>query len=93
VTYRDFAHVQGFLVYLWLFLTPVIYPVTYVDESWRQLVYVNPMTGVVDLLRYAILGVPADLQGMLISAASAAVLLLIGAQYFLRMERRFADVI
>ena len=93
VTYRDFSHVQSFLVYLWLFLTPVIYPVTYVDESWRQLVYLNPMTGVVDLLRYAILGVPADLKGMLISAASAATLLLIGTQYFLRMERRFADVI
>ncbi len=93
VTYRDFQHVQSFLVYLWLFVTPVIYPVTYVDESWRQIVYLNPMTGVVDLLRYAILGIPANLHGMLISAASAAALLVIGTHYFLRMERRFADVI
>jgi lipopolysaccharide transport system permease protein len=93
VTYRDFAHVQAFLVYLWLFLTPVIYPVTYVDESWRHLIYANPMTGVVDLLRYAILHVPPDVEGMLISAASALVLLAIGMHTFLRMERRFADVI
>jgi len=93
VTYRDFAHVQAFLVYLWLFVTPVIYPISYVDERWRDLVYLNPMTGVVDLLRYAILNVPADLHGMLISAASGLVLLLIGTQSFLQMERRFADVI
>lgn len=93
VTYRDFAHVQSFLVYLWLFVTPVIYPVSYVDESWRHLAYLNPMTGVVDLLRYAILAIPADAEGLAISAATAIVLLVAGTQYFLRMERRFADVI
>ena len=93
VTYRDFAHVQAFLVYLWLFVTPVIYPVTYVDESWRHLAYLNPMTGVVDLLRFAILKIPPDAQGLAISAATAIVLLVAGTQYFLRMERRFADVI
>ncbi|HZP12822.1 MAG TPA: ABC transporter permease [Nevskiaceae bacterium] len=93
VTYRDFAHVQAFLVYLWLFVTPVIYPVSYVDAGWRHLAYLNPMTGVVDLLRFAILKISPDPQGLAISAATALVLLVAGTQYFLRMERRFADVI
>lgn len=93
VTYRDFQHVQSFLLYLWLFLTPVIYPVSYLDENWRHLAYLNPLTGVVEVLRFAILGSAADIGGMAISAAAALILLFLGIDVFLRMERRFADVI
>lgn len=93
VTYRDFQHIQAFLLYLWLFLTPVIYPVSYVDESWRQLVFLNPVTGVVELLRFAILATPPDVAGIAISIGVALLLLLGGLQYFLSVERRFADVI
>jgi lipopolysaccharide transport system permease protein len=93
VTYRDFQHIQSFLLYLWLFLTPVIYPVSYVGEEWRALVFLNPMTGVIELLRFAILSAPPDLGGVAISTSVAILLLVGGLQYFMRLERRFADVI
>jgi lipopolysaccharide transport system permease protein len=94
VRYRDVRYVVPFAVQLWLFATPVAYPVTLLDEPWRTLSAINPMVGVVEGFRWAALGetsAPWLLIG--ISAASAAILLVGGLAYFHRVERDFADVV
>lgn len=94
VRYRDVRYVVPFAVQLWLFATPVAYPITLLDEPWRTLSAINPMVGVVEGFRWAVLGeasAPWALIG--ISAASAAILLVGGLAYFHRVERDFADIV
>jgi lipopolysaccharide transport system permease protein len=94
VRYRDVRYVVPFMVQLWLFATPIAYPSTLLHEPWRTVSAIDPMTGVVEGFRWAILGRPAAPWTLIgISAASAAVLLLAGLLYFDRVERRFADVL
>jgi lipopolysaccharide transport system permease protein len=92
VQYRDVRYTVPFLVQFWLFLTPVAYSSSLVPPEWRALFGLNPMTGVVEGFRWALLGTapPGDL--LLVSVASVLVLLLGGLFYFRRMERRFADI-
>jgi lipopolysaccharide transport system permease protein len=93
VRYRDVRYVVPFTVQLWLFLTPVVYPITLVPSPWRTIAALNPMVGVVEGFRWAVLGgLAAPTTLMLVSAASAVVLLTIGLAYFDRVERSFADV-
>ena len=93
VQYRDVRYTLTFLVQFWLFLTPVAYSSALVPERWRPLYTLNPMTGVVEGFRWALLGT-RDQPGalLLVSALSVTVLLLGGLYNFRRMERRFADV-
>jgi lipopolysaccharide transport system permease protein len=94
VEYRDFQYVVPFLVQLWMFLTPVIYPASIVPERYRGLLALNPMVGVIEAFRAAVLGhrsVPWPLVGE--SAALAVAIFVGGLWYFRRMERTFADVI
>lgn len=94
VRFRDVRYVVPFLVQIWLFVSPVVYPSSLLDEPWRTLSALNPMTGVVEGFRWAILdtgSAPVDL--MLISAGSAVLLFVAGLAYFARVERNFADVI
>ncbi|MGN6255413.1 MAG: ABC transporter permease [Solirubrobacterales bacterium] len=94
VRYRDVRYVIPFLIQLWLFVTPIVYPSSSVAEPWRTLSAINPMVGVVEGFRWATLGTgnaPWDLIG--ISAVSAIALLLAGLAYFDRVERGFADYI
>lgn len=93
VAYRDFRHVVPFLVQVWMFVTPVIYPTGLVPESWRWLLVLNPMTGLVDGFRAAFLGRPFDLPALGVSALVAAAVFVVGVAYFERVERRFADII
>jgi len=93
VRYRDFRHVVPFLLQVWLFLTPVIYPVTLVPARWRLLIYLNPVAGLVDAFRSALLGTPLDPRGVALSVAVSLVLLAAAATYFRRVERDFADVV
>lgn len=93
VAYRDFRYVVTFLVQLWFFATPVAYPLHIVPERWQLLYSLNPMVGIVAGFRWAILGTDFPVQSLLISAFSGLVLLAIGVRYFLRVERRFADII
>lgn len=94
VRYRDVRYVIPFASQLWLFLTPVVYPNSSLSEPLRTLSAVNPMVGVVEGFRWALLGAgPAPWKLIGISAASAAVVLLLGLAYFDRAERRFADLI
>lgn len=94
VRYRDVRYAVPALVQLWLFATPVAYPSTLLHEPWRTLSAINPMVGVVEGFRWAMLsGYPAQWTLMAVSAASAAVLLVAGLAYFSRVERSFADVV
>lgn len=93
VAYRDFTHLTPFLVQIWMYVTPVIFPVTLVPERWQWLLYLNPMTGLVEGFRSAFLGKPFDLSGLGISFAIAVAAFLIGVAYFEKVERRFADII
>jgi lipopolysaccharide transport system permease protein len=93
VAYRDVRYVLPFLVQVWLFVTPVAYPSSLLGEPWRTLYGLNPMAGVVDGFRWALLGTAAVPRAMIaISTGAAAALLVGGAFYFRRTERSFADL-
>jgi lipopolysaccharide transport system permease protein len=93
VSYRDFRHLLPFLTMSWLFLTPIIYPTSFVPEEWRTLLYVNPMAGIVDGMRAIWLGTPLNLHGLMLSTIVSALLFIFGIQRFYALERRFADVV
>jgi lipopolysaccharide transport system permease protein len=94
VRYRDVRYVVPFVVQLWLFATPIAYPITLLHSPWRTLAAINPLTGVVEGFRWAVLGSPPAPWTLIgISSASAVVFLVVGLAYFDRVERRFADVI
>jgi lipopolysaccharide transport system permease protein len=94
VHYRDVKYIVPFLVQFWMFATPVAYPASNVPEQWRTLYGLNPMVGVIEGFRWALLpGQPVPGPMTAASAIAAAVLLITGAYYFRRMERSFADVI
>lgn len=92
VTYRDFRHVLPFLVQCWLYISPVIYPVSIVPVEWQALLAVNPMVGVIDGFRSALLGLPWRPMPLVVSSVSALTLLGFGLFYFRKTERSFADV-
>ncbi len=94
VQFRDVRYVLPFLTQFWLFATPVAYPASLLPARWRGVLALNPMTGVVEGFRWALLGTarpPALVVG--ISAAIVVVLLAGGLFYFRRMERTFADLV
>lgn len=93
VSYRDFRHLLPFLTMSWLFLTPVIYPPSFIPPEWRTLMYLNPMAGVVEGMRMAWLGTPLNATGLALSTASAATMFVLGVSRFRALERRFADVV
>jgi len=92
VAYRDFRYVLPFLVQIWMFLTPVIYPTRIIPENWRWLILLNPMAGVVDAYRSAILGKSFEWGNLGISVGIAVVIFLCGLMYFRKTERYFADI-
>jgi lipopolysaccharide transport system permease protein len=93
VAYRDFRYVVPFMVQLWMFVTPVIYPTTIVPGKWRPLLALNPMAGLIEGFRSAFLARPLDWTHIGLSLALSAVLFLVGAVYFRSVERHFADII
>ena len=94
VEYRDVRYVVPFLVQFWLFATPIAYPSTLLPEPWRTLYGLNPMAGVVEGFRWALLGAKTRPGPMLaVSSFAALVILVTGAYYFRRMEKTFADVV
>jgi lipopolysaccharide transport system permease protein len=94
VQYRDVRYTVPFLTQFWLFATPIAYPSSLLDEHWRTVYGINPMVGVVEGFRWALLGTDTA-PGPAIAVSSLAALLLLvgGAFYFRRMEDTFADVI
>jgi lipopolysaccharide transport system permease protein len=93
VRYRDVRYVVPFLTQAWLFLTPVAYPMSVVPERWRAIYGLNPMVGVVEGFRWAILGGESPSAMVGIAAAATSVFLVGGLLYFRRVERTFADVV
>ena len=94
VRYRDVGHAVPFLVQIWMFITPVTYPVSLVPEKWRLLYSLNPMAGVIEGFRWALLGQQSpDFAVITASAVMMFTLLVTGIVYFRYTERTFADVI
>jgi lipopolysaccharide transport system permease protein len=93
VRYRDVKYVVPFLVQLWLFASPVVYTSDLIPERWKTLYALNPMTGVVEGFRWAVIGGPRPDELILVSAAASVVILIGALLYFRRVERTFADVI
>jgi lipopolysaccharide transport system permease protein len=94
VEYRDVRYVVPFLIQFWLFATPIAYPSSLLSEPWRTFYGLNPMVGVVEGFRWALLGTnTAPGPIVLVSALAATALLGTGAFYFRRMEKTFADLI
>jgi lipopolysaccharide transport system permease protein len=94
VQYRDIRYVVPFLTQFWLFATPIAYPSSLLSEPWRTIYGLNPMVGVVEGFRWALLGTnTAPGPTIIVSAVAAIAFLISGTFYFRRMERNFADVI
>jgi homopolymeric O-antigen transport system permease protein len=94
VQFRDVHYTIPFLTQAWLFMTPIAYPSSLLPEPWRTLYGLNPMAGVVEGFRWALLGTDTPPGSMtLVSAVVALILFISGAFYFRRMEQGFADVL
>ncbi|MFN2514131.1 MAG: ABC transporter permease, partial [Pyrinomonadaceae bacterium] len=94
VQYRDVRYTIGFLIQFWLFATPVAYSSSIVPEGWRPLYGLNPMAGVVEGFRWALLGKSEPPGALLAVSVTVVILLLVGGlYYFRRMEQEFADVV
>jgi lipopolysaccharide transport system permease protein len=92
--YRDVGHTIPFLTQFWMFASPVVYPVSMIPEPWRLVYSLNPMVGVIEGFRWALLGKEnPDFAPILVSVAVVLVLLAGGLVFFKRMERTLADVI
>ena len=94
VQYRDVGYILPFLAEFWKFISPVVYSSTMIPEQWQMLYSINPMVGVINGFRWALLGAPSPIgMGLLVSTVVAILLLATGWMYFRRMERTFADLI
>jgi len=94
VKYRDVKQAVPFFIQVGLFITPVIYPVTAVPEKYQWLLYLNPMTGVINAMRSSFLHTaPINWSLTILSVASALVMFVVGLYYFKGREKEFADII
>jgi len=95
VRYRDVGYIMPFVSNLWMYLTPVVYSSSMIPEKWRLIYSLNPMTGVVEGFRYALLGTArsGSVMMILVSSVIAILILVTGMFYFRRMEKQFADMI
>lgn len=94
VQYRDMRYTIPFLVQFWMYASPVVYSVNLLPERWRLIYGLNPMVGVIEGFRWALLGkAHPNIWAMMMSAAVVLLMLGAGLIYFRRMERTFADVI
>jgi lipopolysaccharide transport system permease protein len=93
VRYRDVKYAMPFLVQIWMFTSPVVYTSKLIPDQWHLLFALNPMTGVVEGFRWALIGGPRPDDLILVSAVAAVLVLLGSLVYFRRVERSFADVI
>ena len=93
VRYRDVRYALSFLVQIWMFVSPIIYPSSVVPEEWRWVMVLNPMTGIVEGFRASLFGKPIQWMALGYSTAITVVILLYSAFAFRRTERHFAEMI
>lgn len=94
VQFRDVQHIVPFISQVWLYATPIVYPSSLLSEPWRTIYGINPMVGVVEGFRWALLGTQtAPGPIIIVSSVVATTLLISGAFYFRRLEKTFADVV
>jgi lipopolysaccharide transport system permease protein len=94
VQFRDVRYVVPFITQFWMFATPIAYPSSLLEPKWRTVYALNPMVGVVEGFRWALLGTSTAPGPMIaVSAVAAFGILVSGAFYFRRMEKTFADVV
>jgi lipopolysaccharide transport system permease protein len=93
VKYRDVRHALPFILQLWMFLTPIIYPMSVVPGKWRWLMYLNPLTGIVEGIRAALAGHHFNRAALVLSGLITVIILLCSAYSFRRIEKSFADLI
>jgi lipopolysaccharide transport system permease protein len=93
VRYRDLRHALPFLLQLWMFASPVIYPLGVVPERWRWVLAANPLTGVLEGFRASLAGTPFDWQLVAVPAVAAPILLAVAFYVFRQLEDTFADII
>ncbi|HXG67635.1 MAG TPA: ABC transporter permease [Blastocatellia bacterium] len=91
--YRDVRHALPFFVQIWMFATPIIYPLSIVPEEYKWIVMLNPLTGLIEGFRSALFGAPFHWAALGYSALVTLILLAASAYHFRRMEDTFADVI
>jgi len=91
VRFRDIGNILPFLMQLWMFATPIIYPASMVPAQYRWIMALNPMTGAINGFRSAFLGSPWDFSGLAISVGFTLLIFVSGSQFFRRVERYFAD--
>ena len=92
--YRDLTFAMGFLVQLWMYLTPVVYPLSEVPDKFKIFILINPMTAVVESFRGAFLGASSlTLQGLLLSIGLSILVLISGIIIFSRVEKTFLDTV
>lgn len=92
VKYRDVGYIIPFLIQFWMYASPVVYPVSLVPEKWRMLYGLNPMAGVIEGFRWALLGTGSpEVGAMAVSASMVLIMGLGGLIYFNKMEKTFAD--
>jgi lipopolysaccharide transport system permease protein len=93
VKYRDVRHAVPFALQIWMFASPVVYSTSIVPERFLHLAALNPMVGLIGAFRSCLLGTPADLGVVAISAAVGVLVFIIGLAFFLRVQTRFADIV
>lgn len=93
VKYRDVRYALPFFVQIWMYATPIIYPVNFVPQQWRWLLVLNPLTGIIEGYRSALFSRPFAWGHLAVSTAMSLAVLLYAAYSFKQMEREFADVI
>ena len=93
VLYRDFQYVVPFLIQVWFFASPIVYPSYVVPQDLQVLYWLNPMTGVIEGTRWALYGTPLPFELLTLSCGVLALVIIIGLFYFRKMEQYFADVV
>ncbi|MDQ3821236.1 MAG: ABC transporter permease, partial [Acidobacteriota bacterium] len=93
VRYRDIRYIMPFLIQVWLFASPVIYPLSMVPPKWRVFMMLNPLTGAIEGFRSAVFAKSFDWLALSISAVITLILFISSIYAFRRMEKSFADII
>jgi lipopolysaccharide transport system permease protein len=91
--YRDFHFIIPYTVQIWMFCSPVIYPSELIPAQYKWIIALNPMAGIIDGYRFALIGCPIQWQSLAYSMVMILLIVIIGLMYFVRVERKLADIV